>query len=65
MSLFVAFIYVAAVLMLQFVSGKLSQCSDPSKHLRADCRGFDALVLRLAVPNLLLIQYLFYDRYCI
>ncbi len=32
MSLFVAFIYVAAVLMLQFVSGKLSQCSDPSKH---------------------------------
>jgi hypothetical protein len=26
MSLFMAFIFVAAVLMLQFVSGKLSQC---------------------------------------
>ena len=43
MALFLAFIYVAAVLLLQFLAGRLSQCSDPSIHYQAECTGVDDL----------------------
>ena len=41
LALFAAFIYVAAVLMLQFLSGKLSHCTDRGVHLQVDCFGLD------------------------
>ena len=42
MVLFVAFIYVVAVLMLQFLAGRLSQCSDQNVHFQTECTGVDA-----------------------
>ena len=42
MALYLAFIYVAGVLLLQFLAGRLSHCSDPHIHLRSACVGPDA-----------------------
>jgi hypothetical protein len=42
MVLYSAFIYVTAVLMMQFQAGKLSKCSDPSVYLQTYCVGTDS-----------------------
>ena len=43
MILYLAFIYVAGVLLLQFLAGRLSRCSDPTVHFKRDCIGVDSL----------------------
>ena len=43
MGIFLAFIFLSAVLLLQFLAGRLSQCSDENIHYKTGCVGFDAL----------------------
>lgn len=43
MVLYLAFIYVGGVLLLQFLAGRMSRCSDPSAHFKRDCTGLDDL----------------------